>query len=288
MLLKLLPLTLLLGSLNLSCQNAEFKGVEKNNAEVCESGEVYTGANFLFLVDNSRSMIDTDCPSGDSANCGPTNRERAILSAFDALTEAFVSSDRDEAISSIAIARFTPDNRNQSFEDMPAESYISVESFPENRSMLEQRLSFTRSPKGDTPYLNAILWGEKFVSEETSANGRKNILVLVTDGEPTDKSPKEVREKAESLDAPIITIRVNQSGLNMEQRRDIHQGVIQKNYSQWTTENYDNLNLYVDDLMSLPQDISSREIIEISSVAELEAKIFQDIILETVPCLPSK
>ena len=284
MLIKLLFLFTLFSTL--ACQKADFRGVEAKKPGVCESGEAYTGANFLFLVDNSGSMTQTDCPSGNDKDCGETNREKAILSAFDSLTEAYVSSgEEDRAVSSVAVAKFTPDNRNQPFSELSPDSYVSVESYPENRNILQNGLQFTRQPRGDTPYLNALLWGEKFLTEEGSLTDRKNVLVLVTDGEPTDKSPSAVLEKAQAIDAPLITIRVNQEGLSPEQRREAHYNIISNQYSDWPTETYDSLHLYVDDLMALPQQISSRDVIEISSVQDLEDRIFKDIILETVPCL---
>ena len=113
----------------------------------------------------------------------------------------------------------------------------------------------------------------------------KTVVVLLTDGEPTDKSPSQVREIAAQLDAPLYTIRVNHQGKSQEERRDSHFKTINRYYQNWTTDDYASLDDYVDDLMVLGKDISKSGFIEIGSAQQLETAIFEDILKVTIPCL---
>ncbi|MFW7378826.1 MAG: vWA domain-containing protein [Oligoflexus sp.] len=279
----LLPILVLL----ISCQKASFRGTTQITPGICQSSEEYVGANFMFMIDNSGSMVEADCPSGDAADCGMTERERALLKAFDILTDATVSSELNEkAISSFSVAKFTPEDRSLSIDEFHEPVQLTLETVPENRDELAEVLRFNRRPEGDTPYLNALELGLRIQSTPQINHDLQKVLILVTDGEPTDRQPSMVREKAQEFDGKIVTIRVNYRDLNAEGRRSEHLRVMSENYPDWSLDQHPSIDAYVDDLLSLAGEISQDNVIEINSVNDLETKFFEDIIKKTVPCLP--
>jgi hypothetical protein len=278
----LLPIALLITS----CQEASFQGTATRNPGVCESGEEYVGANFIFAIDNSGSMRETDCPSGNPDDCGITERENALLKTFDVLTEATKDSEfKDKTVSSFSVAKFTPADRKLTLAETETFS-TTFETLPENRDLLAETLTFARRPKGATPYSYALQLGQTFLDDPALANHDQNILVLVTDGEPTDQSPSQVRELASQIDARIVTIRINHQKLTADERQQRHREIIAENYGSWATDAYPDVQAYADDLLALPADISTEPVIEIASVDDLETKLFEDIVKKTVPCLP--
>lgn len=272
-------------SLVLGCQNAKFTAEGAKIPGVCASGEEYVGANFVFMVDNSGSMGVTDCPSGDEQNCGPTYRERAILNAFDILTKASdVSEYATKSMSTISIAQFTPQSRDATLNDFNW-NLQTVQSFPEDRDDLESALEFTRAPAGDTPYFNALTIAQSIVQGEGLNEDQETVVVLVTDGDPTDRNPDEVRQLAASINAKIMTIRVTPENWSQEIRRDKHLETITRYYSDWSQESYPSTEAYTDDLLRLVDDISKDGVYEVNEAKELEDGIFNNIISQTVPCL---
>lgn len=272
----------------MSCNQAEFTATGKDKPGVCLSGSEYVGANFVFMVDNSGSMQATDCSTGNAEDCGPTEREKAILSAFDVLSKASEASEySDRSISSISIAQFTPEDLNLSIDQFDTRQ-LTVTSFPEDRNKLKSALEFTRQPKGDTPYLNALEIANRTIVSGDLLKDKDNIVVLVTDGDATDQNPSLVRETAENLDARIITIRVSPENWDEQTRFNKHLEVISKNryYSSWGNTSYESLEDYTKDLMNLAQDISDQPVIEINTAGDLEKSIFEEIITKNVPCLP--
>jgi hypothetical protein len=277
-----IPLSL---GLTLGCQNAKFTAEGKKNPGICTDGQEYVGANFVFMVDNSGSMGVTDCPTGDIQSCGQTYRERAILNAFDILTEASEASEyATKAMSTVSIAQFTPQTRNATLNEFDW-NLLTVSSFPEDRDDLEAALQFTRAPSGDTPYLNALSIAQTIVQGDALNEDQQTVIVLVTDGDPTDRNPDEVRQLAQSIDAKIMTIRVTPQDWTQDMRRSKHLETISRYYADWSEESYPSTEAYTDDLLQLVTDISKDGVYEVSEAKQLEAGIFDNIISQTVPCL---
>ena len=274
-----------------ACQPAKFAGTSARAPKptFCEEGETYRGANFMFMIDNSGSMRDTDCPGlTEDGRCNAaTERELAILKAFDSLNAAAAeSSFTPESISTLSIAKFTPEDRFLTLDSFENPVSLTVTTEAQNRSILAESLSFTREPKGDTPYLNALELGQRFLASGDLKAEHPSVLVLITDGEPTDKSPSAVRTLAENLDAKILTIRIRNAKESSDaDRRAFHASVIREEYDSWATDSYSSLDEYIADLLALAADISDDEIIQIASAAELEASVFEDILARNVTCI---
>lgn len=299
-------LSLLAGLSLTSCQDGNFTGAEKVARKPavespptppppfdppppptpkCTDQEfsAANGAHFIFMIDNSGSMKKTDCPenSGAEESCGETNREKAILATFDKLEEAYSSAERKLSPSHITVARFTPTGSKQDIVSLKETDFFSAAVLEENRNELSEVLRFNRDPIGGTPYLNAMTLGKEAI-ETIETESEQTVLILLTDGEATDKSPQAVKDIADSIDAKTFTLRVNDKGQSLQERRDHHYGVIEKFYSRWKTDEYEDLDAYVDDLMGLGQRVADHPIIEISSSQELETAIFEDIVKEVI------
>lgn len=282
----------------MSCTGGEFRGVSPRapKAPSCQPGEAFVGANFMFMIDNSGSMKLTDCPkSTDNENrCTKTEREQAIMKSFDTLlqaasTNASQDPGQGSPLSTVSIAKFTPEDRYFGLDEFEEPVFFTVETLPENRQLLQDRLQFTRQPKGDTPYLNALQLGQRFLDSGALHPDQDHYLILITDGEPTDRSPSAVRQAAAALDAKILTMRIrNPLESEAEDRRAFHRRIIEEEYSDWATDPYNNLDQYVDDLLKLAPDISNEPVIALSNAAELETEIFEKILKKNLPCIDSQ
>ena len=161
---------ILLSLLLLSCQENEFVGGESvqqipsvppvvvppvilppEPPPPCEDKEEIEGAHFIFLVDNSGSMLETDCPNRDEeGRCDETNREKAMLATFDTLSELFESSDSLGSLSFLSLARFTPVDQGSLIESPEQTDFISIPAKADRRDELKDGLRYNRTPKGDT------------------------------------------------------------------------------------------------------------------------------------------
>ena len=252
----------------------------------CEDRDLIIGAHLIFLVDNSGSMLSTDCPGRTEQQCQQTNREKAILATFDWLADAAEQNqDSTQALSYLSVARFTPRDKGQRLEQINDTDFVSLAARKENRVSLEEQLKFNRQPYGDTPLLNALLLGEQIQADASNRGiDKKTVFVLLTDGEATDRSPSEVRAQAEALQADLYTIRINHLNIDHEQRFAAHKQNMQENYPDWALDEFSDLDAYVEALMALPTQISSAETIEISSSQALQTAIFDDIIRKRLRC----
>lgn len=179
----------------------------------CQPGQVKIGTQLAFLIDNSNSNASTDCPGAtktgsfggiDTYECGSeTSREKAVLAVFDLLKEFSAGSPADSLSTSVVgVASFpTVDDYVSGYKMQSA--FLTVKG--ENRSQIENALKFSRKPFGLTPYLAAFASAEDLM-KSASNDKRSKVVILVTDGEPTDRSPKSVSEKADRLRANGIKV----------------------------------------------------------------------------------
>ena len=253
----------------------------------CSSQEKISGAHFVFLVDNSGSMLETDCPERNGNRCQQSNREKAILATFDWLSELRSNaSDPSTAESQLSVARFTPQDKGGRLDELAQTDFVSVSTKPENRDALVATLRFNRQPYGDTPLLNALLLAEQVASYASNRGINKDsVFVLLTDGEATDRSPAAVRELANKLKYPLFTIRINHLDIDPASRFAAHRNNMELNYPGWSTDDFESMDAYVNALMALPAAISSEALIEISSSQALQTTIFDDIIRKKLGCI---
>ena len=267
-----------------NCKTAKFAA--NNSLNSCNKDDKVTGANFIFLIDNSGSMFETDCLNPDaSGTCSAaTEREKAILASFDRLVDITEKSDNPEQAKSVfTIAKFSPDIRLGKMSDINEPVYAQFETIASERARLAETLKFTRQPKGDTPYEIAVQYTKRFLNEQK--NQKRNVAVLLTDGEPTDTNPEVTLKNASQLPLDRFTIRINTKGDSLEERYLDHKARIERYYTNdrdgWTS-NYDDIEKYMNDLMSLATNFSQREPTNIESAKALETAIFDDVIRSTI------
>lgn len=250
-------------------------------APTCQSTQQKVGANVVFLIDNSSSTNATDCPTptlisnvnGSPAyRCGAqTNREKAVLGAFDALTSVAVADTQDLAVSNIAVVQFpTPENTADGSR-MMTNGWLRTNVGQTDRPALESAMAFTRTPFGASAFGSSIAAASSLYAA-VPADGRARVVVLVTDGEPTDRNPADTNAKAaqlRQLGVQVFTVYVT-NGVSRSQRMATHaqmlnsweRTAIQRGL-HWYAANYANFNAYIADLLgsanqpSLAQNVAS-------------------------------
>lgn len=267
---------------------------------ICEDEEESIGAHIAFLIDNSNSNAATDCPDrtqiGTHKNvelfeCGTiTNRERAVEAAYGLLQSVREKEPENlDSLSELAVVSF-PTRENFVDGSKRETKWLAVEST--NTETLKSAMQFTKRPYGLTPY------GAAFSSASELFGGLENsprakVAVLVTDGEPTDKDPQEVKDLAEKLrekGVQLITVFVT-GGETRLSRRENHRNMMDvinasslaSNNGTWFADHYADLGTYLDALTGNGSDAAglvdgvSDDVIEVQDSAGLTA-VFQNII----------
>jgi hypothetical protein len=291
--------TLLITLVALSCNKAKFSGGSNKKPapkpDVCQEVTSTIGAHFMFLIDNSGSMRTTDCPQRDGDVCkGETNREIAILRAYDELARIYEQSGKaDTSLSTISFVQFTPNSSDEdglAYSEIDKERLEPTQAVPENRDSLVQKIRFVRRPGGDTPYLNAVEGGHDLVDDVDSnfaADKKARVAVIVTDGEPTDRNPAEVRTRAQALKnkgVKVFTIMVAAGGPRIDAHRkrmleyeEFHDG--------WRDAAYPSFDRYMEELQAIPSTISDK-VIQIAEAKDLGAIIETEVIQKETSCQP--
>lgn len=170
---------------------------------VCQDTEKTIGSQVLFVIDNSHSNGVTDCPSktqigtfGGAATyvCQvETEREKAVSLAFETLKGL----SKDElSTSHVAIASFPSSDDYEAGWENQSQGWISTVNTRENK--VSSSLGFTRKPFGLTPYSSALDAASSIMLNAPHSEKSK-VVVLVTDGESTDRNPLDVIEKSGEL-----------------------------------------------------------------------------------------
>lgn len=236
------------------------------DAPVCAANQKSIGANVAFLVDNSSSNAATDCPGAtvarningaDMYRCSQeTNREKAVLAAFDMLADVSARDSSPMAASNISIVAFPAEGNAVQTVKIATNGWVSSRPAAENRTGIQTALQFTRDPFGATPYGTAIAAANGLFSVNSN-DGRAKLAVLVTDGEATDRDPAEVADRAKALRAAgveLVTIFVGNSQ-NRAQRQAAHAQMLQA-WDQrsmpghyYNAQRYQTFDAYLDDIL---------------------------------------
>ena len=208
-----------------------------SSSTACQSTQQTVGANVVFLIDNSNSNSATDCPApsqiGVVSNqpvykcASQTNREKAVLDAYDSLVNVANTDKRDLAVSSVAVVQFPIPENNVDGSRVMTNGWIRTTSVATDRSALEAALQFTRQPSGATPYGAGISAANRLYSSMQN-DGRGRVAILVTDGEPTDRDPASTSAQAQLLRAQgvqVFTVYVT-SGQTRTQRITANQQML--------------------------------------------------------------
>lgn len=275
---------------------------------VCQASQQAIGANVVFLVDNSSSTSATDCPSPSAIGnlngtpayrCGAqTNREKAVLGAFDALTSVAVKDTRDLAISNIAVVQF-PTQSSAEGSSVMTNGWARTNTAQSDRAGLEAAMSFARTPFGASAFGSSIDAANRLLAG-VPADGRGKVVVLITDGEPTDRDPADTKAKAaqlKALGAQVFTVNVT-NGQTRSQRIAAHvqtlnswERTAQTRGLHWYAAHYANMNAYLTDLLgstnqaSLAQSVATQTIVEATDASAL-ASIVQQIVTSKVTACP--
>lgn len=273
---------------------------------ICKDTEHATGAHVAFLIDNSNSNSATDCLNPKQIETfqgskvytcdGPTNREKAVLAAFDLLQSV---SDKEPsstaASSSLAIASFP--TRTDFMKGWAKETNGMVGVAAASRSTVSDALAFSRKPYGQTPYDGAMTAANDLF-QGLADDGKARVAVLVTDGEPTDGNPSAVAAKADALrqqGIQVITVfyslsadRALRRGSAMQNLADINNASIASGNGPWYDAAYANFADWSKALIggtnqkSLAETISS-DVVEVQNAEALKAT-FLSIIKTKIVC----
>lgn len=295
-------------------------------ATACQSSQQSVGANVVFLIDNSNSNSATDCPSpsqiGVVSNqpiyrcAAQTNREKAVLDAYDSLVKVAATDNRDLAVSSVAVVQFPIPENNVDGSRVMTNGWIRTTSVQADRTALQSALQFTRQPVGATPYGAGISAANRLYATMQN-DGRARVVILVTDGEPTDRDPASTSAQAQLLrqqGVQVFTVYVT-SGQTRSQRISTNQQMlsswdqfaVQSKNVHWYSTNYNNLNDYLSAISgsttraSLAQSITSpvdaacvdsanticqRYMVETATSTALSSVVQEIIKTKTITCQP--
>lgn len=173
--------------------------------EPCKKGRTRKGGYVAFIVDNSESHNVSDCPSKTRLGAHPNN-------ANDSVYECRASTAREQAVQyATKILGSFGEN------DPKSQSHVSFAFFPEmkknprwyhpinEKNVLISDLRSLRQPLGVTPYNEGMASGVRIFSSLSSKNSKESgekkqrLLLFITDGFPTDRSPSKTLELARTL-----------------------------------------------------------------------------------------
>lgn len=168
----------------------------------CKQGMSRTGGYVAFVVDNSESHNVSDCPNRHKLGAHPVNKQEHLY-------ECRESTARERAVkyATQILGSFGEKNAD-------ATSFVSFALFPQmnqdprwynatkDRQILSNDLKLLRRPLGVTPYHEGLTSGIRIFSSLTDKHAKDDkprILLLITDGFPTDKDPERTLQLAQQL-----------------------------------------------------------------------------------------
>lgn len=238
----------------------------------CKDALEVTGVNVAFILDNSHSTGSTDCPSrekiGTFANdpkgvnnykCnGETNREKAVIQAVTALKEIGDSAQvqSELAHSQIGVGYFPTKDNYISGSRVTTTQWLRSEGNPKE---INQYMTFAREPYGMTPYGSGLSAAEQMFDNTVLSDKRNELVVFITDGEPTDQNPQQSAEVAKRLQDKginIATVFVN-AGAERKNRVAEHLNLLKGSNGAWYDRfAYSNFDAYAIDLMGNTNELS--------------------------------
>jgi hypothetical protein len=127
-------------------------------------------------------------------------------------------------------------------------------------------LNFTHHPNGMTPYLTAFSAAKTLLKEEKKeGDSRQGIMVLVTDGLPTDRAPSLIKEARKNLgaDTRVVLLQVYGFGeISDEKQNEGPKKVLQELFTgswKWGQEEHSTFDAYWKALLSIPNSPEVRD-----------------------------
>jgi len=237
---------------------------------ICAANQKAIGSNILFMVDNSSSLSATDCPSPvrgnqiqdgnagmiDSWQCnGATNREQAVLAAYDLLSDVSTRDPSPSAVSNVSVIGFPAQGNQTQNVIFATNGGISSLQPATNRAGLQTSLQFTRQPFGATVF-GAPLANAASFFQQPASDARSRIAVLITDGEPTDRNPADTTSRAQQLrqqGVDVVTIFVTNSQTRAA-REQAHTAMLQSwdqrsQGGRYYAPQYQSFDAYIADIL---------------------------------------
>jgi len=268
---------------------APIPGGQAPNAPICAANQKSIGSNILFMIDNSSSLSATDCPSPvrgnqiqdgnagsiDSWQCnGATNREQAVLAAYDLLAGVSTRDSSPSAVSNVSVIGFpAPGNVTQNVLFATNGGVSSLQPAT-NRASLQSALQFTRQPAGATVF-GAPLANAASYFQQPASDARSRIAVLITDGEPSDRDPADTIMRAQQLrqrGVDVVTIYVTNSQ-SRAAREQAHQAMLQS-WDQrsapgryYNAQRYQSFDAYLADILGRNGKVSLTDAVTSQVVA---------------------
>ena len=260
----------------------------------CPVGTERVGSNVAFIIDNSGSHGKSDCPGAKevvadngqvSYQCNAeTNREIAVNYATAMLGKAGEAGGK--AISHVATAIFPERSKVSSGYVLGKSGWVDSS---DGLSAVSSDLKVLRTPAGMTPYGDGIE-AAKSLFQSSPDTSKRNVVIFVTDGYPTDQDPYWSMLKAQNLKkdyrAEIITVMVSQGDKAslIAKHKDFIKGIEESSNSPWYVTEYGSYDEYFGDLLGnsskkgLLEEMSD-QIVNVSKASELK-KAFESLIQE--------
>ena len=282
-------------------------------ASPCSPSQQSIGAQIAFLVDNSNSNAATDCAAATAAGqfngvnlyrCGSaTNREAAVLAAYDLLAQIATNEPSNPlAKSAVAIASFPTSQNYVTGWAQQTSGFVAVDA--QGRATIENSMKFSRSPMGLTPF-GAAFTAASQIFGSAANDARAKVAVLVTDGEPTDQDPGQVKAQADALKAAgvqviVVTYNATHASRTADALRDLtnlESTSVNGGRGHWYGSRYSSFDAYVQALIgvdakgqavstpTLAQAVSSSgQLVEATNAANLKATFTNLIRSQAVSC----
>ena len=181
-------------------------------------------------------------------------REKAVLSAFDILEDvATKAAGNEDAASTMAVASFPTHEDFTNGWKIEGKGWLTTSGATERQALI-QSMAFSRLPFGLTPYGAGFTAATQLFSTVPN-DGKAKILVLVTDGEPTDRDPLGVINQTatmKSSDIEIITVFITGSASRPQRKaahadmlRTFNDSSIAGNRGPWYNANIANIEDYI-------------------------------------------
>lgn len=250
----------------------------------CPVNSQRVGVNVVFVVDNSSSHEESDPGKPE------THRERAVLYAQSILSEIGQHSAGSQSFLSFVTFPLSSLNGGQ---PPGLGTWYSADG---DSTQLINALHVLRAPSGVTPYHEGIEKAKELFMEVQDRE-KKNILILITDGYPTDQDPKETLELTQSLsslDVEVVAVMVTGSPKQhlSDQHRLLMEEYFYKNGDIWHASHYADADAYFMDLLGngslaapgLLYKMTSGSVISIADSLGLKDKVSNLVIKEVLTC----
>lgn len=264
--------------------------VDNSGSMSCKPGSVKTSSQDVCGTD----PIKENSPRG---GIGFTDRQNAI---FAAITRTIAKDNATRKInsefvgSSFGISSFPRDGKSMDglnnsvyhsgIGSVLPDTLTNTSAMGETEAFqdsLWNLMSFTHMPEGPTPYATALRGARKLLENRDPQDKRSDVVMLITDGLPTDDKPSDVVRAREELgkDVKLIILSLYQPGKSRDEQNAPAKDTLQKAWNEpsimWghksgNNDGFADFQAYWQALIDLPEKVAD-EVVEINGSDNLEA-----------------